>query len=501
MNFEKNDRASDYVANQLMKGDFKKVLENNEEFELLNLKTTSNAFKKSGYQYLGKSEAAKMAEELQADFVIWGSVSSVSNTEFKLQVNIFHSLSQDLFPISFNVSKNTKERIGVIRDNLLVKMIEFAESAIRKYMDIGIQQLESKNYTSAEESFLELLKLDAENVDAFLYIGLIKFLNQDYEGSVDYYLQGLEIAPDNITILDYLSKSYLKMEDYSNAVDALIRIADYQEDNKVIWYRIGNIYLEMEYYDDAQQAYEQAIEIDPDYSAAHLALGVMLFDQDFFEAAIKPLEYATNAFPDVDHLQRKLATCYMRTGKLDAAITRYKNVLAENPENLNAYMNLANAYRVTGQNQDALNTLLKLKNLRPDLPIVYLRLADVYLNLKNYAKAEESANIALDKNPENYEPYLIKAQVNFFLGYQKYEKFLWYEEEYKDKSKYYGEAADKLVEDRDKVKQEAYDYFLAEEKLLDKAQEMTQDPSTLKDIKNKKDILIQLKNATRPGGF
>ena len=164
-------------------------------------------------------------------------------------------------------------------------------------------------------------------------------------------------------------------------------------------------------------------------------------------------------------------------------------------------MNLAGAYRVTGQDKEALNTLLKLKQISPELPKVYLRLADLYLAMKDYKDAMVMADKALELNANQYESYLIKAQVKFEQGYQKYEKFLWYEEEYKDKTKYYGEKADKLVEERDKVKEEAYNLFLEEESFLNLAQAMTNDPSVQKEIKSKKATLKQLKSATKPGGF
>ncbi len=501
LNFEKNDRASDYVVNQLMKGDFKKVLKDNESFELIDVKTTTKAFKNSGYQYLGKSEAAELANELGADFVIWGSVSSLSNTEFKLQINTYNTMAKELTATSFTVEKNTKKRVAAIQENLIVKMEAFGAEAISKYMDIGIQHLNSKNYASAEESFLELLKLDPEQVDAYLYIGLIKFLNKDYPASIDYYNQGLEKSPDNINLLDYLSKSYMKMENFEGAVDALNKIAEIDTENKEIWFRIGNIYSEMEFYDEAQEAFDRAIEIDSEYSEAYMALGVMLYDQELYDDAIEPLEFASEAYPDLEHVQKKLAKSYMKAGKLDSAIAKYREVIAEQPDNVNAYFNLAGAYRVTEQNQAALNTLLELKKLNPEMPKVYFRLADTYLALKDLNKAKETANLAIGLDNTKYEPYKILATVYQRLGYEKYEKFLWYEEEYKDKSKYYGEAADKLVEDRDKVKAEAYAFFVKSEEYLKQAESKTDDRSDLKEIKASRETLKQLKSATKAGGF
>ncbi|HPR17132.1 MAG TPA: tetratricopeptide repeat protein [Candidatus Cloacimonadota bacterium] len=501
VNFMKNDRQCDYVYQEMTKRDFKTVFEEDANLELIDMKIAEKAFQKTGYSYMGRDEALALGTEMAVDFIIWGSLGSGNNNDFQVQLNVYSMQTKDVFPIRFNVTKNKDERRQAIKDNLISKIAASGEAEVQKMMDIGLQQFNSKNLPAAEEAFLNLIKIDPENVDAYLYLGVIKYLNQDYEASVEFYEKGLELDPENVTLLDYLSKSYLKMESYEDAVAALEKIAAQDESNKEIWLRIGNIYAEIEYYSDAQEAYENALEIDSEYAEVWMELGVLLYDQEMFDEAIVPLEHATDAFPDIDHLQKKLAKCYLKTGKLDSAIAKYQHVLIEQPENINAYINLAQAYRITNQNQEALTTLLKLKEIAPDLPKVYLRLADTYIALKNYPKAEAMTDKATELDSSQYESYLIKAQIKFDLGYQKYEKFLWYEEEYKDKSKYYGEAADKLVEERDQVKQEAHNYFIAEDKLLSQALSMTTDPSELKDIKSKQDLLKQLKNATKPGGF
>ncbi len=499
--FDKNDRPCDYVYKEMTKRDFESVFKDNENLELISLKDAEKAFKKSGFAYMGRDEARTLGTDLEADFVLWGSVSSVDNTVFKVQLNVYSIQTADVFPIIFNVTKNKNERRAAIAENLLTKLEQSGQAEVQKLMDIGLQHFNSKNLASAEESFKNLIRIDPVNIDAYFYLGVIKFLNKEYEESIEYYLQGLELDPQNTNLLDYLSRSYLKVGYYEEAVEALEQITELVENTKEIWFKIGNIYAEIEYYGEAETAYETALEIDDEYAEAWMALGVMLFDIGSYESAIVPLEKASTAYPDIDHLQKKLATCYMRTGKLDDAIARYKKVLLEKPDNINAYMNLANAYRVTGQDQAALETLTKLKNLRPDLTKVYLRLAETYLAIKNYDNARKMSDTAIQQDPQNYEPYLILAQISFNLGYQKYEKFLWYEEEYKDKSKYYGEAADKLVEERDKVKEEAFNYFLEEEKYLNTAESLTSDPSVLKDIRNRREILNQLKAATKPGSF
>jgi tetratricopeptide (TPR) repeat protein len=501
VNFQKNDKSCDYVYNAMKNKDFNSAFEEYENMELIKIKDADKAFKKLGYEYIGTDEAATIGTELGAAFVVWGTVSNIDNSSFKVQLTVYSMQTKDVFPAIFTVTKKKAERVEAIKTNLIDKIKESGSAEVQKLLDIGLQHFNSKNFASAEETFLNLIAIDPSMTEAYLYLGAIKFLEKEYNKSAEYYEQGLELDPENDLMLDYLSKTYLKMGEYESAVEALEQITEIDDQNKEIWYRIGNIYTEIEYYEEAQEAYENAIELDEEYADAQLALGILFYDQEMYDEAIKPLEFATDAFPEVDHIQKKLAKCYLKTGKLENAITKYKEVIVEQPNNINAYFSLAGAYRVTDQNDEALATLLKLKEIDANQPKVYFRLADVYLAIKNNTKAAEMANKAMELDPALYESYMLLAQVNFNYGYAKYEKFLEYEELYKDKSVYYGEKADQLVADRDKVKTEAYNLFLKEESYLNQAQERTTDPSVTKEIKSKKDILKQLKSATNPSNF
>ena len=273
------------------------------------------------------------------------------------------------------------------------------------------------------------------------------------------------------------------------------------QDNKEIWLRIGNIYAELQYTDQAKDAFNHAIEIDEEYFEAFQALGEVLYNMEFYDEAISPLETASNAFPDDDDLQKKLAKCYYKTGKLESAIENYKQMVIDQPENKTAYMNLAGAYRETNQNSEALEVLNNLKTLDPSNPKVYLRLADVHIALEEFIKATHNANKTIEIDADLYDSYRILASIHQKVGYKKYEKFLEFEEMYKDKSIYYGTKADELVEQRDKVKAEAHSNFIKAEYFLNETVKRTDKASVLKDIKLTKTTLKQLKEATKSGGF
>ncbi|NQT64649.1 MAG: tetratricopeptide repeat protein [FCB group bacterium] len=503
LDFSNSDRESDYVANSLMKRDFSTVFKEFDDIELINIKESDKVFKASGItnlSYAGTEDIATMGSELGANVVIWGTVSAESGSSFKVLAKIYSMQSNEVSSISFNVEKKSKERQQTLSDKLIPKIQELGAGEIEKLLNIGVQHFSSKNYTSAEETFLNLVDLDAKNRDGYFYLGLIKFIEKDFTASVEYYNSALEITPEDKDVLNYLSKSYLNMEEYELAAEALEKITEL-EDSKEVWLSIGNIYAELQYTDQAKEAFNSAIEIDEEYFEAFQALGDLFYNMEFYDEAINPLETAANAFPDDDDLQKKLAKCYHKTGKLESAIENYKQMVIDQPENKTAYMNLAGAYRETNQNSEALKVLNDLIILAPDNPKVSLRLADVFIALEDFAKAIHNANKAIEIDAELYESYRVLASIHQKIGYKKYEKFLEFEEMYKDKSVYYGEKADELVEQRDKVKAEAYSNFNKAENYLTETENRTDKTSILNEIAKTRITLKQLKEATKSGGF
>jgi len=498
-----SDRDSDYVKNSLMKRDFSTVFKGFDDIELIDMKKSKKVLQASGISnlsYAGIEDIAAMGTEINADVVIWGTISAESSSSFKIVAKIYSMQTNEVSVTSFVVEKKSKQRQQTITEKLIPKIQKLGAGEIEKLLNIGMQHFSSKNYSAAEETFIHLVNLDTKNRNGYFYLGLIKFINKEFETSIEYYNKALEIVPEDKDILNYLSKSYLSMEEFELAAEALERITEFEE-SKDIWLSIGNIYAELEYTDQAKEAFNNAIEIDEEYSEAFKALGEVLYNTEFYDEAISPLETAANAFPEDDDLQKKLAKCYHKTGKLESAIENYKQMVIDQPENKTAYMNLAGAYRETNQNAEALEILNELKVIDSDNPKVYLRLADVYIVLENFIKAKTNAFKAIEIDATLSDSYRVLASIHQKIGYKKYEKFLEFEEMYKDKSIYYGEKADELVEQRDKVKSEANSNFLKAEQYLTETEKRTDKSSDISDINKTRITLKQLKEATKSGGF
>lgn len=503
LDFSKKDSNAQYVASALMKRDFKNMFKDYDNFELINQKDVNKEMKSRGFanaMAMGKDDRQALGEALGADVLLWGDVASVSNADFKMTIFLMSMKSTDVQMINFNVKRATDQRIEAMKQNLIPKLEEAGTGDVDKIRGIAIQNFDTGNYDQALEGFKQLLDIEPNDIEAYGYIAYIYFSKNDYENAITYYQKGLQVAPADRQMLEALAMAYIKNDQPEEAIETYEVIVE-NENDKEILIKIARIHAEQEEIDAAQDAYQRAIDIDPEFGVAYNELGVLLYDTDLYDEAIPFLEKAVKVYPDDDSLQKKLAKCYLQTNKLDAAIEQYKSVVAENPNNIKAYFNLAGAYRMKEMNAEALATLESLIKIDPENIRIPLAKADVYIAMNQLVNAQKQVELAMAKDPELYEPYRLMATIKLKLGQVKYDKYNWYVEEYKDKNKYYGEKADKLVQDRDAVQKEAYDLFKASREFLRKALARTESSSNKRDIKSVDDLLTQYLDATRPDNF
>ena len=499
LDFEAEDRSVRTLANQMMdnrRGDFRAIFDDYEQYELIDpnrVSRTLSDMNLESVRYIASAQAAEIGETLEADIVIWGSISDHSSTEIRVLANIMSVRTSSINQLRFNLRKRSADRRDGLKVELVDKIAELAGGQLNRLFEIGEQQISANNFTAAGDTYRRVIEMDPENLDAYFYLGYIEFMLNNYQSSEEYYKRGLQIDPDNERILNNLAETQRLAGKQEEAIETLRDLARINP-TEVVWFRIGNIYTEMNRLYDAIDAFERSLEIDDDYERSHYRLGVLLFDNDMPRDAIPHLEYILERYPEDDLINRKLTAAYLRTGQLEQAITRYQNQIERNPQNVSAYLNLAGAYRTLERNNQALETLQRLMEFEENNPTVYIRMADVKIAQGSLNAAERDAQRAIELDPNLYESYMILSQVYQIRGYSKYEEFIDLEEEARAA---FGSEANRLVAERDEARNEANRLFTTADQYLDMAAERTGEPTVTRDISNRKQLLSQLINETR----
>ncbi len=503
LNFEPEERAARTQANNLMharRGDFINIFDELDQYKLIDQGRVNDAltdFGISDVRNLNSAMAAQLGEELEADILVWGSISDVSATESRIIANIMSVRSQNINQVRFNARKRRNDRRDDLETELVQKIGELTGGEINRLFDIGEQQLDSENYTAARQTFERIVQIEPQNSEALYFLGYLTFMLDDYESSVDYCEAALEISPDDTRVLNNLVEALIQVGRHTCAITTLEQLAQVDQD-ETAWLRIAEIYFDIHDEYMATDALRKAVEVNPESEEARYRLGVVLFDNHEIEESIPHLEYIAELNPEDDLINRKLTSAYLRTDQLGSAIESYRRQIERNPENVTAYLNLAGALRTKDNNEEALEALNKLADIERDNPTVFIRLADVHLALDNMDEADRYAQRAQQLDPENHEPYALLAQINQVRGYQQYEDFLEYEKKAQDA---FGAEANRLIDMRDQARSQANQLFQQADQHLTSALQYAPGPPVVRDIEARKNMLERLISETRSTFF
>ena len=492
---KEQDRDSRYLSRQIMRRNFfEPVFEDQETLEPISRKKIKKAAKGKNFNMLGIAGLKELAKELDADILVWGTVSTFGD-DFKLLLKLFMTQTSKLDVINFTTYKKRSECQKSFKENLVPEILELTKSLEKDY-SIALQEFKNKNYDSALNSFLKAIKVNPQKANAYYYISFIYYYKQDFQKAIEYAEKGLEYKPGNTSLIQIMAQAYKKMNNNQAALEQFEELNEIQETAKT-WFSIAEIKKQEYDIEGAIEAYEEALELNPDMIEARKELYSLLYDEGEYEKVIEHLEILTKEFPDNDTYQKRLSTSYLKTDNLDQAIQNYKNIIESNPNNERAYLNLSFAYRSKQEFDKAVDILNDLVEVNPDNPKAYLRLADVYLATKKYDLAEKNALKAVNKMENDPDPYMLLSRIYQLKGYKKYEIYLQKDEDCQD---LYGAEKDKKIEERDSAKHQAYELFVKAENNLNKAKAYAQnDPSILRDIKTRKSELKTLKEETEKG--
>ena len=95
----------------------------------------------------------------------------------------------------------------------------------------------------------------------------------------------------------------------------------------------------------------------------------------------------------------------MSAKKFSEAVPYFNMALQCYPKFSSAYHNRGTALYAVNRLEDALDDLLTASDLDPNRPSTRITLGDVYLDMKEYGRAEEQYRAAIELDPGNYIPY------------------------------------------------------------------------------------------------
>ena len=173
---------------------------------------------------------------------------------------------------------------------------------------------------------------------------------------------------------------------------------------------------------EAEKELHDAIDCSPTLSEAYVQLGGLCLQRGDLEGCYRFNQRATKARAGFAEGYGNMAFVLLQLvdgksakedeEKVDKAIKNLKKAIIHNKNFIQAYTTLGTAYFMKGLVEEGIKANLQALSVEPKFPIAHNNLAVAYLELKDYKRAIEHCDIAVDLGFE-VNPALLEELASF----------------------------------------------------------------------------------------
>ncbi|MCK4352244.1 tetratricopeptide repeat protein [candidate division WOR-3 bacterium] len=295
---------------------------------------------------------------------------------------------------------------------------QFSES--KKHYSFCREYLKNKMWDDAIKNCELAVQESTSYVDAYVGLGLAYRGKREYNKMEETYVKMIEIAP-------------LKGH-----------------------YALGQLYTEERKYEKALSRYKEALKVDTSYADAWYGIGYVYEKRGDLSTAIKNYKHALKLDPESENIRYSLGKAYIESGEHEKGIAELKILIATYPEDLDiraalgkAYLSLKDynkakqefSYIIQQSLTDVTNrlnfgiTCEGLKDYESAVHIYkeaisidttnissYCHLINLYIKLKDPAKALKYLNKARQINPKSQILYCLFGDIHILSGDKLFNK-------------------------------------------------------------------------------
>lgn len=340
-----------------------------------------------------------------------------------------------------------------VRGGLVNQAIEHCEKAIKMQEDYPEAHLLLASLHSvmglhdeARIRYRQLLKQDPENHEAAILIGASyvdegrldegikyfeKLARKTKQANVVWYYLGrtylqknddnslknaetafktsISLEPDFVQSVIELGGVYEKQGHTGKALKLYESYQDTYGPDMTIAESLAQMYLVEEMYDKALGQLQLIAESDPKNLNVQLKMAFIMVDQKQYDKAIPLLEGILHATPDSDRVRFYLGAVYEEIKNYSAAIQQFNEIQKTSKYYADSLMHTAYLYKLQGDMNKATSILEKNLSFVEDNPKVYALYGSLLDTQKEYKKARDILEAAVEKFPKD-------TQVRYQLG-------------------------------------------------------------------------------------
>ncbi len=253
----------------------------------------------------------------------------------------------------------------------------------------GLSDMLCGQTTRALESLSQAVKLDGDNVDAYLRLGTVFRVAGEPSRAIRIHKSLLmrRNLPDEVAInaLYELGLDYHDAGDLEKAAQALLRVTTLDDKHVLALRELRAIYEKGRRWDEAIAVEKKHLRLTRSkdqrgLASLHLAWGRDLLDEDQVESSLESFRKATGLNPQGVGAHFALGDTLFASGQTEAAIAAWERLINDSPAHFPYVLErLERAYFNIGQFDDLRNVYLRYLEANSDDTNVRLALAEFYL--------------------------------------------------------------------------------------------------------------------------
>lgn len=363
-------------------------------------------------------------------------------------------------------------------------------------LEEAINYHKQEKYSEAKILYLDFIKKKPDSFKAFYLLGALELQLNNFKDSIFFTFQAIKFNPSYPGSYNNIGLGYQKIFEYKKSIKFLTKAVKLNPKYYQAYSNLGNSYKKMNKFFQAKTAFENSIKINPNYSEAYNNLSALLIEQNNYSEAKKYLDKAIKVNPlNYEALKNR--------AELSFILKNYKFAIEdlEKAFNINSKFDLDFECHLRLKIADWNNLKIKKRHLlknflkeRKGRPWLFLSLFDAPYIQKICAKNFIEKNIrdeiplfSINKKNKKLKIGYISSDFYNHATMQLFMDVL----KHHDQKKFNIDCL-KLNKKNDKISKEI--------SLLSRVLEMsknTLDEIQKKILKNKYDILVDLKGYTR----
>jgi Flp pilus assembly protein TadD len=264
------------------------------------------------------------------------------------------------------------------------------ESEYRKLLD---QQKQKREIKEDQELLKNLPKMKAGDYE---HLGDTYLKNGDLDFAFIQYNRALNLEPKSIRIRYKMAGLFLTKGLADDAQAGFLSIIEEHPDFAPAYDGMGRVYFIKEDLEKAEISFNKALQLDPKLWQSHNYLGIIKDKQKKYDQAVSQYSEAIALRPDIGLLYNNLGMSYLLQGDYERAVKAFNEALDKGETDPKIINNLALTLVKLKRYDDAL-TVFKLVDSESS---AYFKIGNIYMEEKNYAKAAESFEKAVELNPK-----------------------------------------------------------------------------------------------------